>query len=102
MDDGNAATEERIGVVSPEERDLIQALYTRKAGLTELFASITRMDDELQATRLYERLVEDMGNVAIEYQRWWDAMADRYGWERVAGHSWRIDFDSCAIYLERE
>jgi CXXX repeat modification system protein len=102
MGDERAAKQERIGVVSREERDLIQTLHVRKTGLAELFASVTRMDDELKATQLYERLVEEMGTVALEYQNWWDAMVDKYGWERPHDHGWRIDFDSCSIYLERE
>jgi len=101
MDQGKEPAAGPIGSVSREERDLIHALNLRKTGLAELFASICRMtDDEMEASKLYERLVQDMGAVALEYQRWWDAMADKYGWQRQPDRSWRIDFDSCAIYIE--
>jgi CXXX repeat modification system protein len=59
------------------------------------------MDSEtLAATPLYERITQDMGAVTLEFQAWWDAMAQKYGWVPVEGRNWTIDFASCEIRLE--
>lgn len=90
-----------VGKVDPEERDLIRSLHVRKTGLTELFASLSRMTDEqLETSALYQRLVRDMGEVTIDYQDWWDAMAKKYGWSVQSGGAWRIDFETCNVYLD--
>jgi len=82
-----------VGQVTAEERDMIQALFERRNGLTEL-AKIVNGDDAL-----YERLVADMGATGTKFQRWWDDMYAKYGWERSVNGNWEIDFDSCNIYL---
>ena len=100
METPSADSQQPIGEVTAEERDMIRSLHLRKVGLVELFTSLSRMnDDELRASRLYERLVEDMGAASQQYQDWWDAMARQYDWE-PSERGWRIDFDSCAIYVE--
>ena len=92
---------EPIGRVNRDERDLIRKLHLEKAGLAELFASLARMeDDEVRASQLYERLVLDMGRASVDYQDWWAAMAAKYGWPGQDGGAWRIDFDSCEVFLE--
>lgn len=101
MEKKKATSQVPIGSVSPGERDLIQALYLKKQGLGELFVSISRIsDDDVKASRLYERLVEDMSTVAEEFQQWWDGMSKKYEWPRREDTTLRIDFDSCAIYEE--
>ena len=90
-----------LGKVDPEERDLIRSLHVRKTGLAELFASLSRMkDDALEVSNLYQRLVREMGEVTLDYQAWWDAMAKKYGWPSQPGGAWRIDFETCAVYLD--
>lgn len=84
----------KIGQVSPEERDEIQALYERRNGLTEL-AKILTADN----TELYDRLVKDMGETGSKFQDWWDTMASRYDWESDPQGYWKIDFDTCDILL---
>lgn len=83
----------QVGKVTEEERNVIQALFERRNGLTEL-AKIIKDDNDL-----YERLVADMGLTSTKFQRWWDEMSCKYQWERSDNGHWEIDFDTCIIYL---
>ena len=82
-----------IGKVTASEKDEIQSLFERKNSLIELAKSISAEDP------IYERLISDMSITASKYQLWWDDMSSKYGWEKLEGTSWRIDFDTCEIYL---
>ena len=83
-----------VGKVSAEEREVIQALFERKNGLTEL-AKIVSAEN----APLYEKLVKDMGETATRFQKWWDEMSAKYEWRSAANGHWEIDFDTCEIYL---
>ena len=90
-----------VAKVTPEERDSIRQLHMKKSGLSELFASLARLDAEtIESSPLYDKLIADMGNVSIEFQEWWDKMAKSYNWPTEAGKKWRIDFDTCEVFLE--
>ena len=92
---------EPVGTVTATERDEIKDLYLRRTGLTELFSSLARMDAAmLSSSPLYDRLVRDMGDVSLKFQAWWEKTAAKYGWPGRADKKWRIDFDTCEIYLE--
>lgn len=82
-----------IGKVTASEKDEIQSLFERKNSLIELAKSISAEDP------IYERLISDMSITASKYQSWWDDMSSKYGWEKLEGTSWRIDFDTCEIFL---
>ncbi len=82
-----------VGKVTEDEKDCILSLFERKNGLAELSHLIG--SDDL----LYEKLVLDMGRTGIEFQKWWDSMAEKYKWESILGMSWSIDFDTCEIFL---
>ena len=84
----------KVGQVTPEERDEIQALFERRNGLNEL-AQVLTADN----TELYERLVTDMGKTSSLFQDWWNDMSEKYQWEAAENGSWEIDFDNCNIYL---
>ena len=83
-----------IGKVTPEERSEIQTLFERRNGLNEL-AKILTVED----SKLYEKLVKDMGETGTKFQKWWDRMAEKYQWESAEGGNWEINFDSCEIFL---
>ena len=85
-----------VGMVTPEERDEIQALFERRNGLNELAKIVTADNSEL-----YEKLVTDLGSTGTKFQSWWDRMSDKYQWESVEGGNWEINFDTCEIYLVR-
>jgi len=90
---------EPIGKVQEFERDEIRNLHIRKSGLSEAFAILARTEG-FELTGLYPKMVADMGQVAIEFQTWWDRTAKQYGWVGKPGKKWRIDFDTCEIFLD--
>lgn len=83
-----------VGKVSESEKNEIQTLFERRNGLNEL-ANILTADNE----ELYERLVKDLGETCVKFQKWWDEMSRKYQWESIDGGNWEINFDTCEIYL---
>ena len=86
-----------VGQVSDLEKREIQILFERRNGLNEL-AKILTADN----TELYERLIKDLGETSIKFQKWWNQMSEKYQWESIDGGNWEIDFDTCEIYLITE
>ena len=86
-----------VGQVSELEKREIQILFERRNGLNEL-AKILIADN----TELYERLIKDLGETSIKFQKWWNQMSEKYQWESIDGGNWEIDFDTCEIYLITE
>lgn len=86
-----------VGQVSELEKREIQVLFERRNGLNEL-AKILTADN----TELYERLVKDLGETNVKFQKWWNQMSEKYQWESIDGGNWEIDFDTCEIYLITE
>lgn len=84
----------KVGMVSPEERDIIQNLFERKNGLIEL-AKILTLDNEV----LYEKLVKDLGDTSAKFQNWWNQMSQKYNWESLENGNWEINFETCEIFL---
>jgi CXXX repeat modification system protein len=96
-------TRKVLGSVSFQERDEIRALFERKNGLTELFRSLAGLSKaELDASPLYERIVHDMGDVTLRFQKWWDTTSRKHSWENIPGYKWEIDFDSCTVSLIKQ
>lgn len=86
-----------VGQVSELEKREIQILFERRNGLNEL-AKILTADN----TELYERLIKDLGETSIKFQKWWNQMSEKYQWESIDGGNWEIDFDTYEIYLITE
>ena len=86
-----------VGQVSELEKREIQILFERRNGLNEL-AKILTADN----TELYERLIKDLGETSIKFQKWWNQMSEKYQWESIDGGNWETDFDTCEIYLITE
>ena len=59
-----------VGQVSELEKREIQILFERRNGLNEL-AKILTADN----TELYERLIKDLGETSIKFQKWWNQMS---------------------------
>lgn len=83
-----------VGKVTEKEKNEILSLFERRNGLNEL-AQIITVDNE----GLYEKLVKDMGDTSLKFQKWWDDMAVKYQWESHEEGNWEINFDTCEIYL---
>ena len=86
-----------VGQVSELEKREIQILFERRNGLNEL-AKILTADN----TELYERLIKDLGETSIKFQKWWNQMSEKSQWESIDGGNWEIAFDTCEIYLITE
>lgn len=84
----------KVGSVTEQERDEIQALFERRNGLNELAKILTADNNDL-----YERLVKDLSETTSKFQSWWDTMANKYQWESSDNGNWEIDFNDCTIYL---
>lgn len=83
-----------VGQVTIEERNEIQQLFERRNGLNELAKILTADNHEL-----YEKLVKDMGETGTKFQSWWERMGEKYQWESIEGGNWKINFETCEIYL---
>lgn len=90
--------ETSCGKVSPEERDEIKRLFQRKLALTELFQALAKMDPKMMEA-LYEKAILDMGETSQKFQSWWETTASTHGWKAVNGANWRIDFETCEVFL---
>lgn len=82
-----------VGKVTEEEKNEILS-FERRNGLNEL-AKILMVEHET----LYEKLVRDLGNTGLKFQKWWDIMAAKYQWESHENGNWEINFETCEIYL---
>lgn len=85
-----------VGQVSELEKREIQILFERRNGLNEL-AKILTADN----TELYERLIKDLGETSIKFQKWWNQMSEKYQWESIDGGNWEIDFDNTSVNFYR-
>ncbi len=90
-------TKEKVGQVTPEEKNEIQQLFERRNGLNELAKIVTADNDDL-----YEKLIKDMGETGTKFQSWWDCMAAKYQWKSIEGGNWEINFETCEIFLVGE
>jgi CXXX repeat modification system protein len=48
---------------------------------------------------LYEKLVQDMGETNIRFQKWWDDMSKKHNWESHPNGNWEVNFQTNDIYL---
>ena len=77
-----------------ERRKLLNKIKQYDFALNELAKILTA-----ENTELYERLITDMGETGIRFQKWWDHMATQYNWESDLDGHWEINFDTCEIFL---
>ena len=83
-----------VGQVTVEEKNEIQTLFERRNGLNELAKILTADNDAL-----YQKLIKDMGDTGSKFQGWWDRMAQKYQWEKTENGRWKINFETCEVYL---
>jgi CXXX repeat modification system protein len=90
-----------IGTVTPEERDNIRALYERRTALLELFKVLPDLEKK-EADFLYEKIVNDLGQVTTRYNNWWSQLSLQYNWQNTNGMQWEVDFETCKVFLKNE
>jgi uncharacterized protein len=91
-------TETPCGKVSGDERDEIRGLFQRKLGLQELFQALAKMEPHVRDL-MYDKALADMGDTSQKFQAWWENTAKKHNWKSINGGSWRIDFDTCEVFL---
>ncbi|HEY5123615.1 MAG TPA: CXXX repeat peptide modification system protein [Ignavibacteria bacterium] len=92
-----------VGKVTSQERNEIKDLFERKNGLIELTKSLADSNQKsFSEGPLYNKLVKDMSVTSTRFQLWWDGMGKKYKWKGKEGYSWRIDFETCEIFLTKD
>jgi CXXX repeat modification system protein len=94
------AEKKYLGKVLEAERDEIRRLYERKGALTELLASLAGTVSQPGKSDLYEKIVDDLATTGNKYSAWFGRMKNKYAWDDIPGMIWRIDFETCDVYLE--
>ncbi len=89
---------EKVGQVTEEEKNEIEALFLRKNSLHELYASTSSLEEE-QRNVLQEKLVNDLAETNTKFSRWWAGMAKKYQWKGSEKGNWSIDFETGEICL---
>jgi CXXX repeat modification system protein len=88
--------QEKVGIVTDEEKNEVLCLYERHMGLKELLPVLQSND---QDNTLYDRVIQDLGATTRLQQQWWTRMANKYNWKGKEGASWNINFEDNSIYL---
>ncbi len=92
---------EKVGLVTQEEKNKVQELHERILGLEELLISFSRQSNTQEVkNELYEKVVKDIGATKIKLHDWWDEMYEKYNWKTVKNGNWHIDFLTNEIFLE--
>jgi CXXX repeat modification system protein len=92
---------EKVGMVTQEEKNKVQELHERILGLEELLISFSSQSNTQEAkNELYEKVVKDIGTTKIKLQAWWDEMYEKYDWRMAKGGNWHINFLTNEIFLE--
>jgi CXXX repeat modification system protein len=89
-----AQSRERIGKVDEQELREIREVHQTRCALVDLFRTLASSEEQL-----YERVVEDMGHVAMAFAAWWERGAREHRWPGVVGGSWRIDLATGELFL---
>lgn len=88
---------EKVGTVTPSERDEILHLFERKNGLTELIKSFK---DASLVESLYDKIINDLGKTSTEFSEWWSEKSKKYNWKSSPNGNWEINFKTCEIFLK--
>ncbi len=89
-----------IGKVTPEEAASIKYLTTRKADLKKQLKRLIDMDKEELYCTLYDKIIQEMGEVSKSCEQWWDAKFDKYQWANIVGDEIEIDYDNGQVFVK--
>lgn len=91
---------EKVGVVTAEEKEEILVLYERRLALQELAITLNNPEfEENSKNKIYEKIVEDLGKTKVKFESWWEEKSKKYQWKLIDGNQWTIDFKTCEIFL---
>ncbi|WP_094603065.1 Regulator of RpoS [Sporomusa silvacetica DSM 10669] len=89
-----------IGVVTEEEVASIKYLNDRKAELKLKLKRLIDMDKEELYCTLYDMLIQEMGEVSIACEQWWDEKYDKYQWANIIGDEIELDYDNGQVLVK--
>jgi CXXX repeat modification system protein len=96
----NIINANKVGTITPEERDEIKRLYERKNALVELFKTLSDVDKE-ETAKLYHKIVEDMTETSAQYHKWFETNSQKYNWKNIPGYQWNVNFETCEVFLQK-
>lgn len=88
-----------IGKVTIEEAVAIKDLTTRKTELKRQLKRLIDMDKEELYCTLYDKIIQEIGEVSTECEQWWDAKYDKYRWANIVGDEIEIDYESGQVFV---
>ncbi|MBP2664244.1 MAG: response regulator receiver modulated serine phosphatase [Firmicutes bacterium] len=89
-----------VGAVTTEEAAAIKALTNHKTELKLQLKRLFDMDKEELYCTLYDRLIQEMGEVSAACEQWWDEKYDKYQWDNIVGDEIEIDYDSGQVLMK--
>ncbi|MCR3759780.1 CXXX repeat peptide modification system protein [Clostridium felsineum] len=91
---------EKVGIITTEEKEEIEVLYERKLALEELAMTLDNPEfDKNSRSKIYERIIEDLGKSKVEFECWWEEKSKKYQWKSIEGYQWKINFETREIFL---
>lgn len=89
-----------IGTVTEEEVAAIKCLTNRKAELKLQLKRLIDMDKEELYCALYDRIIQEMGEVSMACEQWWDEKYDKYQWANIVGDEIELDYDNGQVLVK--
>lgn len=90
---------EKVGSVTPQEKEELLELFKRKKALDELMITFAdKQMNELSDT-LYEKIIRDSGDALHDMEKWWKTVSQKYTWKSSKTGKWEIDFENNTIFL---
>ncbi|MBP2634863.1 MAG: response regulator receiver modulated serine phosphatase [Firmicutes bacterium] len=88
-----------IGKVTAEEAASIKHLTTRKTELKRQLKRLIDMDKEELYCTLYDKIIQEIGEVSTACEQWWDAKYDKYRWANIVGDEIEIDYENGHVFV---
>ena len=88
-----------LGKVLKSECDELRTIYQRKRALQELILTLSSEPENNESDQFYEKLIKDLMTTGQKMSDWWIKTAYHYGWQYTEQDSWRINFDTCEVFL---
>lgn len=89
-----------VGKVTKEEAASIKYFTNRKTELKQQLKRLIDMDKEELYCALYDRIIQEMGEVSTACEQWWDAKYDKYQWANIVGDEIEIDYEDGQVYVK--
>lgn len=93
---------EKVGIVTEQEKDIVEKLYERNKSLDELLIALDYLDISTEEkSDSYKKIISDKAKTELEFNGWWNDMSQKYKWMSTENGTWVIDFNTKEIFLRR-